>query len=271
MHARARLGLARSFQITSVLPGFSALENVALAVQARTGSSFRFFGARATEPALNEPAMAALAEVGLAERAPRAGRAAVAWRETRARTRHRAGDGAETAAARRADGRHRAARKPSASFDVLRAAQGRFAMLLVEHDMNAVFALADRISVLIYGRIIATGAPAEVRADPRVGRRLSRRGDGMRRDACRRASAIRVRPRAGAVRHRLSRRRRRGGHAARPQRHGQDDDHSTSWACCRPPAAARSSTACRSSACRPTASRRPASAWCRRAGRSFRR
>src|SRR5229473_3475595 len=69
MHARARLGLARSFQISSVLAGFSALENVALAVQARGGSSFRVFGRAAAEAALNEPAMAALADVGLAARA----------------------------------------------------------------------------------------------------------------------------------------------------------------------------------------------------------
>src|SRR5215831_7592227 len=67
--ARAVLGLARSFQITSVLPGFSALENVALAVQARDGSSFRFLGRAADEAVLNGPAMAALADVGLFERA----------------------------------------------------------------------------------------------------------------------------------------------------------------------------------------------------------
>src|SRR5215831_17944059 len=69
MAARAALGLARSFQITSILPGFSALENVALAVQARSGSSFRFFGRADAERALNEQASAALAEVGLAGRA----------------------------------------------------------------------------------------------------------------------------------------------------------------------------------------------------------
>src|SRR5436305_3686869 len=72
--ARARLGLARSFQITSVLPGFSALENVALAVQARSGSSLRLFGRAAEEAALNSAAMEALAEVGLADRAARLAR-----------------------------------------------------------------------------------------------------------------------------------------------------------------------------------------------------
>src|SRR5262245_13575550 len=68
-HARAALGLARSFQVTSILPRFSALENVALAVQGRAGSSFRIFGHAAAEIGLNAPALAALAEVGLATRA----------------------------------------------------------------------------------------------------------------------------------------------------------------------------------------------------------
>src|SRR5262245_58487809 len=66
---RAQRGLARSFQITSILPGFPVVENVALAVQARSGSSFRFFGRAADEEALNAPALAALARVGLAHRA----------------------------------------------------------------------------------------------------------------------------------------------------------------------------------------------------------
>src|SRR5262249_41379690 len=68
-HARAALGLARSFQITSILPGFSALENVALAVQARAGSSFGLFGHAAHEADLNAAAMAALDDVGLSARA----------------------------------------------------------------------------------------------------------------------------------------------------------------------------------------------------------
>src|SRR5262249_49021117 len=69
VHIRAERGLARSFQITSILPRFSVLENVALAVQARHGSSFRFFGSAADEAGLNTPALAALAQVGLADRA----------------------------------------------------------------------------------------------------------------------------------------------------------------------------------------------------------
>ncbi|MDE2614505.1 MAG: ABC transporter ATP-binding protein [Burkholderiales bacterium] len=166
-HERARLGLARSFQITSVLAGFSVLDNVSLAVQAHTGSSWRFFGNAATEAALVEPAMQALAEVGLAARAEVAA-AQLSHGEKRALElamalavgpklllldEPMAGTGAEETAALVA---------------VLERLRGRFAMLLVEHDMQAVFALADRVSVLIDGRVVASGAPDDVRSDPQV-------------------------------------------------------------------------------------------------------
>jgi branched-chain amino acid transport system ATP-binding protein len=164
---RARRGLARSFQITSVLPGFSALENIALAVQARGGSSFRFFGHAAGEEALNAPALAALAQVGLAPRASvPAGE--LSHGEKRA---------LELAIALAMEPRLLLLDEPMAGtghdeserlVTVLRGLKGRFPMVLVEHDMRAVFALADRISVLIYGRILASGTPDEVRADPQV-------------------------------------------------------------------------------------------------------
>lgn len=166
-HARARLGLARSFQITSVLTGFSALENVALSVQAHAGSSYRLFGAAAAETALNEPAMAALAEVGLADRADvLAGH--LAHGEKRA---------LELAIALAAGPKLLLLDEPMAGVGreeterliaVLQRLKRRFAIMLVEHDMTAVFALADKISVLIYGRIIASGPPDAVRAEPAV-------------------------------------------------------------------------------------------------------
>ncbi len=166
-HARARLGLARSFQVSSVLPEFSALENVALAVQARAGSSFRVLGRAAAEAALNGPAMTALADVGLAERAQvPAGH--LAHGEKRA---------LELAIALAMEPKLLLLDEPMAGtgreetarlVDLLRRLKGRFSVVLVEHDMTAVFALADRLSVLIYGRILASGAPAQVRADPRV-------------------------------------------------------------------------------------------------------
>lgn len=164
---RAALGLARSFQITSVLPGFSALENVALAVQAHSGTSYRFFGRADRDQAINEAANAALAEVGLAERGQIAA-AHLSHGEKRA---------LELAIALAMGPKLLLLDEPMAGtgreeseqlIDVLRRLKGRFAMLLVEHDMNAVFALADRISVLTYGRILASGAPDAVRADPQV-------------------------------------------------------------------------------------------------------
>jgi branched-chain amino acid transport system ATP-binding protein len=167
VHARAARGLARSFQITSILPRFSALENVALAVQARTGTSFRFFGRAADEDALNTPALAALAQVGLAERA------AVPAGELS----HGEKRALELAIALAMEPKLLLLDEPMAGTGrdeterlvaALRGLKGRLPMLLVEHDMEAVFALADRISVLIYGRILASGTPDEVRADPQV-------------------------------------------------------------------------------------------------------
>ena len=164
---RAQRGLARSFQITSILPRFSVLENVALAVQARSGSSFRFFGAAAAEESLNEAARAALTQVGLGERETvPAGE--LSHGEKRA---------LELAIALAMEPKLLLLDEPMAGtgrdeterlVTALRSLKGRFPMVLVEHDMHAVFALADRISVLIYGRILASGTPAQVRADPQV-------------------------------------------------------------------------------------------------------
>ncbi len=164
---RAERGLARSFQITSVLPRFSALENVALAVQARSGSSYQFIGRADRESALNDAAMQALTEVSLDSRADILA-AHLSHGEKRA---------LELAIALAMQPKLLLLDEPMAGTGpkeserlivVLQRLKGRFAMMLVEHDMNAVFALADRISVLTYGRILASGAPAAVRADPAV-------------------------------------------------------------------------------------------------------
>jgi branched-chain amino acid transport system ATP-binding protein len=167
MHERVRRGLARSFQITSVLPRFSVLENVALAVQARSGSSFRFFGDAAREPALNRPALEVLAAAGLAERA---GVAAGLLSHGEKRE-------LELALALATEPKLLLLDEPLAGtghdesarlIETLRGLKGRYAVVLIEHDMEAVFALADRVSVLVYGRVIATGTPAAVRANPEV-------------------------------------------------------------------------------------------------------
>ena len=166
-HERAQRGLARTFQITSVIPGFTALENVALAVQARSGGSFRFFGRARAETALNEAARAALAAVDLDRRAD-VPAAALSHGERR---------GLELAIALAMKPRALLLDEPMAGMgreesarliETLRRLKGEEPILLVEHDMEAVFALADRISVLVYGRVIATGAPEEIRADPEV-------------------------------------------------------------------------------------------------------
>jgi branched-chain amino acid transport system ATP-binding protein len=161
-HARAAAGLARSFQVTSILPGFTALENVALAVQARAGSSLRMFGRAAEEDALNAPALAALGEVGLGPRA-HVPAAHLSHGEKRA---------LELAIALAMEPKLLLLDEPMAGTGREETARLvgllRFPMVLVEHDMTAVFALADRISVLLYGRVLASGTPQEVRADPKV-------------------------------------------------------------------------------------------------------
>jgi branched-chain amino acid transport system ATP-binding protein len=167
MPERARLGLARSFQITHVLPRFSALENVALAVQARSGSSFAFWRPAAGETALNAPASEALELVGLAAQANRPAGALSHGDKRRL----------ELAIALAQAPRLLLLDEPMAGagaeesrrlIETLRSLKQRTTMVLVEHDMHAVFALADRVSVLVEGRIIATGSPLAVRQDPAV-------------------------------------------------------------------------------------------------------
>ena len=167
MDARVRRGMSRSFQITSILPAFTALENVAVAAQARDGSSFRFWAPVAADAALNDQAMAALDRVGLGLRAQtRAG--ALSHGEKRQ---------LELAIALATRPRLLLLDEPLAGTSGQEAEQlvqlmarlkRDVTIVLIEHDMDAVFQLADRVSVLVYGRIIATGSPAEIRSDPQV-------------------------------------------------------------------------------------------------------
>ena len=167
MHERARLGLVRSFQITSILPRFSALENVALAVQAHSGSSFRFFGKAAAEQPLNDAAMALLARFGLAARAT-----TPAAQMSHGEKRQLELVIALAAIPKRllldeplAGTSHDESRQIIATLQQLRR---ELPIVLIEHDMEAVFALADRVSVLVYGRIIASGSPQSVRDNAEV-------------------------------------------------------------------------------------------------------
>ncbi len=164
---RISLGLARTFQITCLLPDYTVLDNVALAVQVRQGHSFRFWAnARADRP-LRETASRFLESVGLAARAS----------ERVANLSHGEQKQLELAVALATEPRLLLLDEPMAGLghsesrqmvDLLMGLKHRVGMLLVEHDMDAVFALADRISVLVYGRIIATGRANEIRDNAEV-------------------------------------------------------------------------------------------------------
>src|SRR5437763_1903626 len=166
---RSLLGLARSFQITSLFLGFTALDNVALAVQAHAGHSFRFWREVRKDLELREPARAALQRVGLAGRAD-----IIAANMSHGEHRQ-----LEIAMALATKPRMLLLDEPMAGMGaeesarmvaLLRELKQEVTILLIEHDMDAVFALADRISVLVYGRVIASGEPAAIRANPDVRR-----------------------------------------------------------------------------------------------------
>jgi branched-chain amino acid transport system ATP-binding protein len=167
MYRRSALGLARSFQITSLFLDLSVLDNVALAVQAHAGHSFRFWRNARGEAELRQPARAALDRVGLGDRAD--------WHASAlSHGEHRL---LELAMALAGQPRMLLLDEPMAGLgpeesarmvSMLRALKAELTILLVEHDMEAVFALADRITVLVYGRVIASGAPDDIRTNPEV-------------------------------------------------------------------------------------------------------
>ncbi|HSZ95994.1 MAG TPA: ABC transporter ATP-binding protein [Bradyrhizobium sp.] len=166
---RSRLGLARSFQITSLLPNFTAADNVALAAQARDGHSFRFFGNARQEKQLRAAAHAALDRVGLLGRAD-----VVVSRLSHGEQRE-----LELAVALATKPQLLLLDEPMAGLGVTESARmvkllaelrQEVTIVLVEHDMNAVFVLADRITVLVYGRVIASDVPAAIRTNEEVKR-----------------------------------------------------------------------------------------------------
>ena len=166
---RSALGLARSFQVTSLLLDFTAADNVALAAQAHDGHSFRFLGDARRENGLRNKALAALQRVGLAERAD-----VVVSRLSHGEQRE-----LELAVALATRPQLLLLDEPMAGLGVtesarmvnlLRELRKEVTIVLVEHDMEAVFALADRISVLVYGRVIASGAPSDIRQNEEVKR-----------------------------------------------------------------------------------------------------
>jgi len=168
-YRRSGLGLARSFQITSLLRDFTAADNVALAAQAHAGHSYRFWANAQKERALREAAHAALARVGLDKRAnvPVSELSHGEQREL------------ELAVALATKPQLLLLDEPMAGLGVtesqrmvalLKELRKEVTIMLVEHDMEAVFALADRITVLVYGGVIACGKPDEIRNNEEVRR-----------------------------------------------------------------------------------------------------
>jgi branched-chain amino acid transport system ATP-binding protein len=168
-YRRSALGLARSFQITSLLLDFTALDNVALAAQAHDGHSFHFWRSARAERHLREAALAALERVGLGSRA-----------ETLvSKLSHGEQRELELAVALATKPQLLLLDEPMAGLGstesarmvkLLQELRREVTIVLVEHDMDAVFALADRITVLVYGRVIASGAPAAIRGNEEVRR-----------------------------------------------------------------------------------------------------
>jgi len=164
---RSHLGLSRSFQITSIYREFSALDNVALAVQAHSGHSFRFWRKARGDARLAEPARKVLDEVGLSSRMDvLAGNLA-----------HGEQRQLEVAMALATEPRLLLLDEPMAGMGIeesqrmialLARLKQRKTIILVEHDMDAVFRLADRISVLVYGRVIATDVPEKIKLNEEV-------------------------------------------------------------------------------------------------------
>jgi len=174
VQSRVHRGIARSYQITSVFQEFSALQNVMLAVQGASGSTFSFWKPVAKDPTLVGPAQALLHQVGLGSQA-----------NTRvSEMAHGARRQLELAMTMALQPRVMLLDEPMAGMShqesqemvgLLGQLKGRYAIVLVEHDMDAVFALADRITVMVYGRPIACGTVDEIRNHPEV--RMAYLGD----------------------------------------------------------------------------------------------
>lgn len=174
-YQRAQLGLQRSYQVTSLFPAFTAEDNIALAVQAGQGHSFRFWASARRDTALREPARAALRRMGLEDK-----------RDLRVtQLAHGEQRQLELAMALATEPSMLLLDEPMAGMgqsesaamtEAIRGLKGDVSVLLVEHDMDVVFALADVVSVLVKGAVLMSGTPEEVRNDPEV--RRAYLGDG---------------------------------------------------------------------------------------------
>lgn len=166
-YTRARLGITRSFQITSLIMNMSVLDNVALAIQAREGHSFKFLKPARSVTHLRDEGRKFLGQVGLEERADQMTDALSHGEHRQMEIAIALASGAELMLL----DEPMAGLGPTESktmIEFLKGLKGKRTILLIEHDMDAVFALADRISVLVYGHIIATGTPDEIRSNDDV-------------------------------------------------------------------------------------------------------
>lgn len=166
-HRRVAAGLARCFQVTSIFPRQTVGENLLLAVQAHAGSSFRFLRRRETDTALHARAQALACRVGLESQ----------WERVAGTLAHGAQRTLDVALAIASRPKLLLLDEPMAGMGPVESAQmvaliqslrKDMAILLIEHDMDAVFQLADRISVLVYGQLLTSGTAAEIQADAQV-------------------------------------------------------------------------------------------------------
>jgi branched-chain amino acid transport system ATP-binding protein len=167
VHRRSALGMARTYQITNIFNGFTVWNNVALAVQAQAGHSFRFWKDVRLCAELQRPARDILMRVGLAGKADRPAS------QLSHGERRQLGIAMVLATQPKLllldEPTAGMGRKESEEMvDLLNTLKGQHAILLVEHDMDVVFRLADTISVLVYGQLAASGTPVDIRANPQV-------------------------------------------------------------------------------------------------------
>ena len=167
IHLRSALGLARSFQITNIFSDMTTWDNVSLAVQAKTGHSFHFWKDARRDAELRDPALVVLEQVGLSARAN-----IIAGQLSHGEHRQ-----LEIAMALATQPKMLLLDEPMAGMgqeestamvEILQGLKGKLTILLIEHDMDVVFTLADQITVLVYGRKIATGFPEDIRKNPEV-------------------------------------------------------------------------------------------------------
>ena len=167
IHSRSNLGLARSFQITNIFKEMTAIDNVALSVQSRLSHSFYFWDNARVDQKLRNPALSYLNQVGLEERA----------NDIAGQLSHGEHRQLEIAMALATDPKILLLDEPMAGMgkeesksmiEILQKLKKKMTILLIEHDMNIVFALADKITVLVYGKIIASGDPNFIRNNQEV-------------------------------------------------------------------------------------------------------